>query len=134
MAGVTSENDCRPGPVMHSCGSRSADGRPGIVAQGMERLASNDRRQVYEAYSILSLLAKAKMTEPIIEAITNHVNLDIRLTAVRLLANTGQPEIREQFRELTVRRDLCEELRTALLEGMYKLDQAMADDQEPAAT
>ena len=108
--------------------------KAGIVAQGIERLASNDRRQVYEAYAVLSLLAKAKMTEPIIEAITSHVNLDIRLTAVRLLANTGQEEIREQFRELTLRRDFCEELRTALLEGMYKLDQARADNPEPAAT
>lgn len=103
----------------------------GIVSQGLDRLASNDHRQAYEAFSIISLLAKAKMTQPIIEAIANHPNLDVRLTAVRLLANTGEPEVFEQLRELTLGAGICEELKTALLESMYKLDQARVEMQQP---
>lgn len=103
----------------------------GIVSQGLDRLASNDRRQAYEAFSIISLLAKAKMTQPIIEAIAHHPNLDVRLTAVRLLANTGEPEVFEQFRELTLVPGICEELKTALLESMYKLDQERVEVQQP---
>lgn len=96
----------------------------GIVSQGIDRLASGDQRQSYETFSIISLLAKAKLTEPILDAVINHSNMDIRLAAVRLLTNTGEPEVFEQLRELAVRDGMGEELRTALLEAMYKLDQA----------
>ena len=53
--------------------------KAGIVSQGIDRLASSDRRQVYEAFSIVSLLAKANMIEPILDAIANHPNMDLRL-------------------------------------------------------
>jgi hypothetical protein len=42
---------------------------------------------------------------------------------VHLLAATGQPETFEQLRQLAVRDGVCEEVKTALLEAMYKLDQ-----------
>lgn len=98
----------------------------GIVSQGIDRLASGDRRQAYETFSIISLLARAKLTEPILETIANHPNLDVRLALVKLLANTGEPEIFEQMRLLALRDGLSEELHTALLEAMYRLDQSRA--------
>lgn len=106
----------------------------GIVAQGIDRLASSDRRQAYEAFSIVTLLAKARMPEPILEAIANHPSMDVRLAAVRLLSTIEQPEIFDQLRELAVREGIAEEVKTALLEAMYKLDQAKLKDEElPAA-
>ncbi|MEP6921078.1 MAG: HEAT repeat domain-containing protein [bacterium] len=107
--------------------------KAGIVAQGIERLASSDRRQAYEAFSLLSLLAKAKMTAPIVEAIANDLTLDIRLTAVRVLANTGSAEVLEQLQNLASKPGLCEELRTALLEALFKLEPTSAGN-EVAAT
>ena len=41
--------------------------KAGIVSQGIDRLASTGRRQVYEAFSIVSLLTKANMIEPILD-------------------------------------------------------------------
>lgn len=102
----------------------------GIVAQEIDRLASSDRRQAYEAFSIVTLLAKARMPEPILEAIANHPSMDVRLTAVRLLSTIEEPEIFDQLRELAVREGLAEEVKTALLEAMYKLDQAKLKDEE----
>ena len=96
----------------------------GIVSQGIDRLSSGDKRQAYETFSIISLLARAKLTDPIVETIANHPNLDVRLAVLRLLANTGEPEIFEQLRLLALRDGLGEELHTALLEAMYKLDQS----------
>jgi HEAT repeat protein len=96
----------------------------GIVSQNIDRITSSDRRQAYEAFSLICLLAKAKMIEPILEAICNHANIDVRVSAVHLLVITGQPEIFEQLRQLTLRNGIIEEVRTALLEAMYKLDQA----------
>jgi HEAT repeat protein len=101
----------------------------GLVSQALDRLASGDHRQIYETFALISLLAKAGQTEPVLDAVMNHANMDVRLTAVRLLTNTGEPEVFEQLRELAVRDDMSEELRTALLEAMYKLDQANAEAQ-----
>ncbi|MDQ3473781.1 MAG: HEAT repeat domain-containing protein, partial [Acidobacteriota bacterium] len=98
--------------------------KSGIVSQAIDRLANGDRRQGYETFSIISLLARAKTTEPVFEAIANHSNLDVRLATVRLLTNTGETHVFEELRELAMQEGLPEELRTALLEAMYQLDQS----------
>ena len=97
--------------------------KAGIVSQNIDRLASRDHRQAYEAFSLMCLLAKAKMTQPVLEAICNHPNMNVRLSAVHLLATTGQPAIIEQLRELALKPGVPEEVNTALLEAMYKLEQ-----------
>jgi HEAT repeat protein len=101
----------------------SACVQAGIVSQNLDRLASSDHRQAYETFSLICLLAKAAMNDPILDAITSHPNMAVRLNAVHLLASTDQPGIFEQLRELAVRDEVCEEVKTALLEAMYKLDQ-----------
>jgi len=68
-------------------------------------------------------LAKADLNQPILDAIAEHPNMDVRLKAVHLLASTGEPGIFEHLRELAVRDGVGEEVKTALLEAMYKLDQ-----------
>jgi HEAT repeat protein len=97
--------------------------KAGIVSQGIDRLASSDRRQVYEAFSIVSLLAKANMIDPILDAIANHPNLDLRLTAVRLLKTTGEPVILEQLDQLATREGIPEFLKVALLEAPSKAEE-----------
>jgi hypothetical protein len=60
--------------------------------------------------------------------------MDVRLKAVHLLASTGQPESFEQLRQLAVRDGVGEEVKTTLLEAMYKLDQqAKLKEQEELA-
>ena len=95
----------------------------GIVSQNVDRLASSDYRQAYETFSLICLLAKANMNDPILNVIADHPNVDVRLKAVHLLAATGQPGIFEHLRQLAVRDGVSEEVKTALLEAMYKLDQ-----------
>jgi hypothetical protein len=95
----------------------------GIVSQNVDRLASSDYRQAYETFSLIYLLAKANMNDPILNVIVDHPNTDVRLKAVHLLAATGQPGIFEHLRQLAVREGVSEEVKTALLEAMYNLDQ-----------
>ena len=95
----------------------------GIVSQNVDRVASSDYRQAYETFSLICLLAKANMNDPILNAIVDHPNMDVRLKAVHLLAATGQPGIFEHLRQLAVRDGVREEVKTALLEAMYNLDQ-----------
>jgi hypothetical protein len=102
----------------------------GIVSQNVNRLGSSDHRQAYETFSLICLLAKANMNEPILDAIADQSNLDVSLRAVHLLASTGQPGIFEQLRLLAVREGVREEVKTALLEAMYKLDHTKPPEDE----
>lgn len=102
----------------------------GIVSQNLDRLASSDHRQAYETFTLICLLAKAKVSEPILDAIADHANIDVRLKAVHLLACTGEPEIFEQLRELAVKDGMRDDVKTALLEAIYRLDQSKPKEEE----
>ncbi|MBD0327413.1 MAG: HEAT repeat domain-containing protein [Pyrinomonadaceae bacterium] len=97
--------------------------KAGMASQAIDRLASEDRRQAYEAFSLLSLLAKSNQVGPLMEAIDHHKDTDVRVAAARLLGLAGHPEIVLQLRQLTVRDGMPEKVRMALLEVIYKMDQ-----------
>jgi len=105
--------------------------KAGIVAQNIDRLARGDRRQAYEAFTLVSLLAKAKMIGPIIDAIEHHPNMTVRLSAIHLLASTGEESVFDQLQQVAVKDEMDEEIKTAVLEGMYKVAQAQPRDEEP---
>jgi HEAT repeat protein len=105
------------------CNVARACVQAGIVSQNIDRLARSDYRQAYETFSLICLLAKADLNQPILDAIAEHPNMDVRLKAVHLLASTGAPAIFEHLRQLAVRDGVGEEVKTALLEAMYKMDQ-----------
>ncbi len=96
----------------------------GIVSQNLDRLTYADHRQAYETFSLICLLTKAGMNEPVLEAVADHPRMDVRLKAVHLLGCTGHPETFGQLRELAVKDGIGEVVKTALLEAMYKLDQS----------
>lgn len=98
--------------------------KAGMVTQAIDRLISEDRRLAYESFSLLSLLAKSWVTEPLVETICNHSEVNIRLAVVRLLGASGHPEVSTLLRQLAVRDGLPEKVRSALLEVVYKIDQA----------
>jgi HEAT repeat protein len=95
----------------------------GIISQAVDRLASEDRRQAYESFSLFSLLARANEVEPILDTIENHVDENVRLCAVRVLNVAARPEVAPRLREMVTNENMSENLRTALLEVLYKLDQ-----------
>ncbi|HKP46356.1 MAG TPA: HEAT repeat domain-containing protein [Pyrinomonadaceae bacterium] len=94
----------------------------GIVSQNLDRLASSDHRQAYETFCLICLLAKAKIVEPISEAIANHPDSNVRMKAVHLLACTNEPEVAQQLRELAVRDGMREDVKTTLLDALYRLE------------
>lgn len=98
----------------------------GIVTQTADRLASEDRRQAYEAFSLFSLLAKANQTDPILETIRSHKDTEVRLCAVRVLSVAAGADVIPKLRELAAFKGVPESVRTAMLEVLYKLDQKQA--------
>jgi HEAT repeat protein len=97
--------------------------KTGIVAQAVDRLASEDRHQAYEAFSLFSLLARANETQPILDTIQNHKDDEVRLCAIRVLNVAAQPDLAPKLREMVSGQDVPENVRTAMLEVLYKLDQ-----------
>jgi HEAT repeat protein len=97
----------------------------GIIAQAVDRLASEDRHQAYEAFSLFTLLARANETEPIIDTIKNHKDDEVRLCAVRVLNIAALPEVAPKLREMIASEGMPENVRTAALEVLYKLDQEL---------
>jgi HEAT repeat protein len=101
--------------------------KAGMVAQAIDRLASKDRRQAYEAFSLVSLLAKADETKPIFDAIEHHKDNDVRICAARVLGLSGQLESAQELRQLAGRDDIPEPVRACILEVIYKIDQAQPE-------
>jgi HEAT repeat protein len=107
--------------------------KTGIVAQAVDRLASEDRRQAYEAFSLFSLLARAGMVKPILEVIETHHDDEVRLCAVRVLNTAPPPQIAPKLRELVAFEHTPENVRTAILEVLYKVDQDQSLFDVPAS-
>ena len=101
--------------------------KTGIAAQAVDRLASEDRHQAYEAFSLFSLLARANEIGPIIDVIEHHQDEEARLCAVRVINLAGSSAIAPKLREIVAHEGMSENVRTAVLEVLYKLDQ----DQQP---
>jgi HEAT repeat protein len=100
--------------------------KTGIFSQAIDRLTSEDRRQAHEAFLLFSVLAKAGETQPILEVIENHQELRVRLAAVRVLSAAGRPEVAPKLRKLVAVEGLPEDVRTNVLEVLYKLDNQTA--------
>lgn len=97
--------------------------KTGIATQAVDRLASEDRHQAYEAFSLFSMLARANEIKPIMDVIENHQDEEVRLCAVRVLNLAGQSSVAPKLREAVAREGMPENVRTAVLEVLYKLDQ-----------
>lgn len=94
----------------------------GLTGQAIDRVASDDRRQAYEAFALTSLIARAGEFEPLFAAIEKHPDVKTRLGVVRVLGLVEHPALIEGMRRLSVREGLPEDVRTAILEAVYKID------------
>src|SRR5437588_9764637 len=95
----------------------------GIAAQTVDRLISEDRRQAYEAFSLFSLLARARQIEPILDFIRKHKDEEVRLCAIRVLNLSPDASLVPKLRDIVGSNGVPENVRTAVLELLYKLDQ-----------
>jgi HEAT repeat protein len=94
--------------------------KAGLAAQAINRLASEDRRQAYEAFSLLSLCAKAGETQPIIETVECHRDIEVRLACIRLLGLSNQPQLGEQLMHIAGNGGVPERVRRAIIETVER--------------
>ena len=100
--------------------------KTGIAGQAADRLATEDRRQAHEAYSLFSLLAKAGELQPAFDVIENHSDLRAKQAAVRVLNAFATADAVPKLRDVVGLPGMPEDVRTGLLEVLYKLDNAPA--------
>jgi HEAT repeat protein len=100
--------------------------KTGIAAQAVDRLASEDRRHAQEAFALFSVLAKAGEVQPILEIIQTHPDVQVKLSAVRVLSVAGSSDVAPKLRELVATEGMPEDVRTSILELLYKFDQEPA--------
>jgi hypothetical protein len=93
----------------------------GLASEAIGQLMGESREKTYDAFSLLFLMSKAGEVQPLMRAIEEHPNNEVRLAVVKLLALSGQQEILPAFRRLAVRGSLPTEVRSAVMEAIYQI-------------
>jgi HEAT repeat protein len=99
----------------------SAIASSGLASEAISHLTGESREKTYDAFSLLFLMSKAGEVQPLLRAIEEHSNIEVRLAVVKLLALSGQHEILPAFRRLAVRGSLPPEVRSSVMEAIYQI-------------
>src|SRR5205823_7962555 len=82
----------------------------GLADEAVSNLTGESRDKTYDAFSLLFLMSKAGEVRPLMRAIEEHPNTEVRLAVIKLLALSGQPEVLTAFRRMAVRGSLPSEV------------------------
>jgi TubC N-terminal docking domain len=99
----------------------SAIASSGLANEAIRNLTGESRDKTYDAFSLLFLMSKAGELQPLMRAIEENANIEVRLAVVKLLALSGQPDILPAFRRMAVRGTLPAEVRSAIMEAIYQI-------------
>ena len=99
-------------------GSALADS--GLLYEAIDDLMAADHENCYSAFSLLFLVAKAGVVEPLSSVIEQHPSLDLSLAVIRLLASSGEPEVASTLQRLAANDALAPELRSAAAESLSR--------------
>ena len=99
-------------------GSALADS--GLLYEAIDDLMAENHENCYSAFSLLFLVAKAGVVEPLGSVIEKHPSLDLSLAVIRLLASSGEPEVASTLERLAANTALAPELRSAAAESMSR--------------
>src|SRR5687768_3927140 len=93
----------------------------GLIYEAIDDLMAENHESCYGAFSLLFLVAKAGVVEPLTTVIENHPSLDLSLAVIRLLATSGEPEVATTLARLAANSALAPELRSAAAESINQL-------------
>jgi HEAT repeat protein len=100
-------------------GSALADS--GLLYEAIDDLMAENHENCYSAFSLLFLVAKAGVVEPLSSVIEKHPSLDLSLAVIRLLASSGEREVASTLERLAANMALAPELRSAAAESIHQL-------------
>jgi hypothetical protein len=105
----------------------------GLAKDAIGNLTGESREKTYDAFSLLFLMAKAGTVQPLMQAIEEYPNVEVRIAVVKLLALSGQPDIVPAFRRMAVRGSLPSEVRSAVMEAIYQIGNQARESAPSAA-
>src|ERR1700741_457656 len=100
-------------------GSALADS--GLLYEAINDLMAENHEHCYSAFSLLFLVAKAGVVEPLSNVIEKHPSLDLSLAVIRLLASSGESEVTPTLERLAANLSLPPELRSAAAESITQI-------------
>ena len=92
----------------------------GLLYEAIDDLMAPNYESCYGAFSLLFLVAKAGVVEPLISVIEQHPSLDLSLAVIRLLASSGEPDVTPALERLAANPSLPAEVRSAAAEAALK--------------
>lgn len=93
----------------------------GLLYEAIDDLMGENHESCYGAFSLLFLVAKAGVVEPLITVIEKSPSLDLSLAIIRLLASSGEPEVGPALQKLASDSSVAPELRSAAAEAVVQL-------------
>lgn len=93
----------------------------GLLYEAIDDLMAENHESCYGAFSLLFLVAKAGVVEPLVRVIEKHPSLDLTLAVIRLLAASGEPEVVPALQKLSLNDSLPPELQAAASEAVTQL-------------
>jgi HEAT repeat protein len=89
----------------------------GLLYEAIDDLMAANHEHCYSAFSLLFLVAKAGVVEPLISVIEKNPSLELSLAVIRLLASSGEPEVTPTLERLAANHSIPPELRSAAVEA-----------------
>jgi HEAT repeat protein len=93
----------------------------GLLYEAIDDLMGENHESCYGAFSLLFLVAKAGVVEPLTTVIEKNPSLDLSLAIIRLLASSGEPEVGPALKKLASDASLAPEIRSAAAEAVAQL-------------
>ena len=90
----------------------------GLLYEAIQDLKAENHESCYGAFSLLFLVAKAGVVEPLSTVIEKHPSLDLSLAVIRLLASSGEPKVVTTLQRIASNTGLAPELRSAAAESI----------------
>ena len=90
----------------------------GLLYEAIDDLSGENHESCYGAFSLLFLVAKAGVVEPLITVIEKNPSVDLSLAIIRLLASSGEPEVASALERLAANNSLAPQLRAAANEAV----------------
>ncbi len=91
----------------------------GFVERYFDRLISNDYKQVYEAFALMSLLIKSGESNPLFEAINNYPDMNVRLAVLHVVKVNQDPRCLPPLYTIAAKPDLPQEFGDAVDETIH---------------
>jgi|RhiMetdeSRZDD1v2_1073273.scaffolds.fasta_scaffold238686_2 hypothetical protein len=102
-----------------SIGTALADS--GLLFEAIDDLMAENHERCYGAFSLLFLVAKAGVVQPLISVIENHPNSELRLAVIRLLASSKEMQVVSALQAIANNGTLPPELRSATVKAIHQI-------------